>query len=117
MIYYKPIFAVFPPCSEEELRSAFAQYQFKAILEDESNARGSSLAAAKGLEINPVHTFADRQVAETLIQTNAKRGGPAVAVRLVQRDPQTQMLIVPETGERRVVWLVGANCPVYEEAI
>lgn len=120
---YKTVFAIFPPSSEDDLRSSFVSHQFTEKMKRMSGSgsggrrSGPGIDAAKGLDINPVHIFADRQVAEAAIQAKAERGGKAIAVRIVQRDPETQMLIDPATGQRRTVWLVGATCPVHEEAI
>lgn len=117
MKHYKAIFQTFPNCTEDELRTTFSKFQFNTILNNESAARGSSLASAKGIDINPVHTFADRRIAEGVIQQRAERGGCAIAVKLAERDPETGSVIDPATGERRMVWLVGANCPIYDEVI
>lgn len=117
MTVYKHAFATFPPSSEEALKAAFAQYQFKAIMQDKSSSRGQGLATAKGLDVNGVHIFADREIAIAQIKARTKRGGPAIAVRLVERDPVTRAILMPGTNEPRTVWLVGADCAVHEEVI
>ena len=97
-------------CTKRDLPDMFEAYKLDLRFRNGGDAPAGTLAATTGLTINAVNTFTIRSVAEEAISVRAFPGGEALAVRLAQADPETGSAINHATGERRMVWLVGAKC-------
>jgi hypothetical protein len=103
-------------CSGADLPAQFARRQIDIQDNGGRNHPEAGLVDAKGVKISNASVFAEgaEEVALATLKAIAVPGGPAVAVRIAQPDPETGCRINLNTGERRLVWLVGAKSPVIE---
>jgi hypothetical protein len=97
-------------CSKTDLPKKLEAHKLDLKFKNGGDAPAGTLAATNGLSINGVNTFAIRSAAEQAIAVRAFPGGEALAVRLAEPHPDTGSAIDHQTGERRMVWLVGAKC-------
>lgn len=107
---YKILYETFD-CKKADLHARFQAHR-QAIrqraFEEGVKAMNGTLVGAPSVEIAQAPPFADREVAEKAIAAAARKGGDAIAVQLAEPDPVTGSRIDPQTGQRRLVWLVGA---------
>jgi hypothetical protein len=99
-------------CPRTDLQDMFHAYQIEAMFRNGGNPPAGSLAAAQGLIILDLPPFSMPDVAERALLENVSPGGKAGAVQLAMPDPSTGSPLDPRTGERRMVWLVGARVPL-----
>jgi hypothetical protein len=98
-------------CPRKDLQDMFHAYQIEAMFRNGGEPPAGSLSAANGVAILDLPPFSMPDVAERALLENTKPGGQAGAVQLAMPDPKTGSPLDPRTGERRMVWLVGARVP------